>query len=103
VQLREGLGVTGMHDHVSWGIYISNFVFLVGLAAAAVMLVFPDYVRSDADLGRARRHRRHLGTRHFSPHHPHPRRHSYRNWLPSPSESPVADPPISSVVLGRPA
>ncbi|NIP57651.1 MAG: polysulfide reductase, partial [Gemmatimonadetes bacterium] len=39
IQLREGLAVTGMTDHVSWGLYISNFTFLVGLAAAAVMLV----------------------------------------------------------------
>jgi hypothetical protein len=41
LQLREGLGVTGMSDHVSWGLYISNFTFLVGLAAAAMMLVMP--------------------------------------------------------------
>ena len=31
VQLREGLGVTGMTDYVSWGLYISNFTFLVGV------------------------------------------------------------------------
>ena len=29
LQLRYGLGVTGMSDHVSWGLYISNFTFLV--------------------------------------------------------------------------
>jgi Ni/Fe-hydrogenase subunit HybB-like protein len=44
IQLREGLAVTGMSDHVSWGLYISNFTFLVGLAAAAMMLVLPAYV-----------------------------------------------------------
>ena len=49
-QLEEGLSVTGMNDHVSWGLYISNFTFLVGLAAAAVMLVIPAYVFSDIDL-----------------------------------------------------
>lgn len=49
-QLREGLTVTGMNDYVSWGLYISNFTFLVGLAAAAVMLVIPAYVFSDIDL-----------------------------------------------------
>jgi Ni/Fe-hydrogenase subunit HybB-like protein len=49
VQLREGLGVTGMTDHVSWGLYISNFTFLVGMAAAAVMLVLPAYVPKDVD------------------------------------------------------
>jgi Ni/Fe-hydrogenase subunit HybB-like protein len=53
VQLREGLGVTGMSDHVSWGLYISNFTFLVGLAAAAMMLVLPAYVLKDVDFARA--------------------------------------------------
>ncbi|HUH13426.1 MAG TPA: NrfD/PsrC family molybdoenzyme membrane anchor subunit [Longimicrobiales bacterium] len=53
VQLRDGLGVTGMNDHVSWGFYISNFTFLVGLAAAAMMLVMPAYVLKDVDFGRA--------------------------------------------------
>ncbi len=43
-QLVSGLLVTGMTDHVSWGIYIANFTFLVGMAAAAVMLVIPVYV-----------------------------------------------------------
>jgi len=53
VQVREGLAVTGMTDHVSWGLYISNFTFLVGLAAAAVMLVLPAYVLEDVDFRRA--------------------------------------------------
>ena len=53
VQLREGLGATGMTDHVSWGLYISNFTFLVGLAAAAMMLVLPAYVLEDVDFGKA--------------------------------------------------
>jgi molybdopterin-containing oxidoreductase family membrane subunit len=53
VQLRYGLGVTGLSDHVSWGLYISNFTFLVGLAAAAMMLVLPAYVFEDVDFGRA--------------------------------------------------
>ena len=44
VQLVEGLSVTGMTDYVSWGAYIANFTFLVGVAAAAVMLVIPAYV-----------------------------------------------------------
>jgi Ni/Fe-hydrogenase subunit HybB-like protein len=49
IQLREGLAVTGMHDHVSWGLYISSFTFLVGMAAAAVILVMPTYVLDDHD------------------------------------------------------
>jgi molybdopterin-containing oxidoreductase family membrane subunit len=53
VQLREGLQVTGMNDHVSWGLYISNFTFLVGMAAAAMMLVLPAYVLHDIDFSRA--------------------------------------------------
>jgi Ni/Fe-hydrogenase subunit HybB-like protein len=53
IQLREGLIVTGMYDYVSWGLYISNFTFLVGVAAAAVMLVLPTYVFKDLDFLRA--------------------------------------------------
>ena len=53
VQLKNGLSVTGMSDHVSWGLYISNFTFLVGLAAAAMMLVLPAYVLEDVDFGQA--------------------------------------------------
>ena len=40
-QIMSGLVVTGMSDQVSWGFYISNFAFLVGIAAAAVLLVIP--------------------------------------------------------------
>ena len=43
-QLRHGLVVTGMSDQVSWGFYIANFAFLVGVAAAAVLLVIPAYL-----------------------------------------------------------
>ena len=43
-QLSQGLVVTGMSDQVSWGFYISNFAFLVGIAAAAVLLVIPAYL-----------------------------------------------------------
>lgn len=43
-QLDVGLGLTGMRDPVSWGFYIGNFTFMVGVAAAAVILVIPAYV-----------------------------------------------------------
>lgn len=43
-QLYGGLIVTAMRDPVSWGFYISNFTFTVGVAAAAVLLVIPAYV-----------------------------------------------------------
>jgi molybdopterin-containing oxidoreductase family membrane subunit len=43
-QLKDGLIVTKMRDQVSWGFYIGNFTFLVGVAAAAIMLVIPAYI-----------------------------------------------------------
>ncbi|NOQ28273.1 MAG: polysulfide reductase [Bacteroidales bacterium] len=43
-QLQDGLGVTNMSDSVSWAFYIGNFTFLVGVAAAAIMLVIPAYI-----------------------------------------------------------
>jgi len=43
-QVQDGLIVTAMRDQVSWGFYIGNFTFLVGVAAAAVVLVVPAYV-----------------------------------------------------------
>lgn len=48
-QFREGLIVTGMSNIVSWGLYISNFTFFVGVAAAAVMLILPAYIFKDKD------------------------------------------------------
>ncbi|UOY05482.1 polysulfide reductase NrfD [Muricauda sp. SCSIO 64092] len=53
IQLDLGLSATGMTDRVSWGLYISNFTFLVGVAAAAVMLVMPTYVLHDIDFKQA--------------------------------------------------
>ena len=46
-QFQGGLGVTGMSDHVSWGLYIANFTFVVGLAAGGVMMVVPAYLYRD--------------------------------------------------------
>ncbi len=43
-QLKQGLLVTNMRDPVSWAFYIGNFTFLVGVAAAAIMLVIPAYI-----------------------------------------------------------
>jgi molybdopterin-containing oxidoreductase family membrane subunit len=43
-QSRGGLILTHMRDPVSWGFYIGSFAFLVGVAAAAVVLVIPAYV-----------------------------------------------------------
>jgi len=49
-QLAHGLIVTGMSDEVSWGVYIANFTFLVGVAAAAVMMVIPVYIYDNEEL-----------------------------------------------------
>lgn len=49
-QIVHGLIVTGMTDQVSWGVYIANFTFLVGVAAAAVMLVIPVYIYKNEEL-----------------------------------------------------
>lgn len=38
LQLRDGLGVTGMHDFVTWGIYISNFVFFVAVSLIGMLI-----------------------------------------------------------------
>src|SRR5512136_2572201 len=43
-QHEIGLIATNMNDQVSWGLYIANFTYLVGAAAAAVLLVIPSYV-----------------------------------------------------------
>jgi len=43
-QFRLGLIATNMRDQVSWAFYVGNFTFLVGVAAAAVLLVIPAYV-----------------------------------------------------------
>ncbi len=50
VQFKLGLAATNMSNIVSWGFYISNFTFLVGVAAAAVMLILPAYIFKDKDL-----------------------------------------------------
>lgn len=50
VQVRDGMQVTNMSDHVSWGLYIANFTFLVGLAAGGVMMVIPAYLYHDEEM-----------------------------------------------------
>ena len=50
VQVRDGMIVTNMSDHVSWGLYIANFTFCVGLAAGGVMMVVPAYLYDDEEM-----------------------------------------------------
>ena len=45
-QFTFGLGITGMSRDVSWGFYIAQFTFLVGVAAGGVMLVLPYYLHN---------------------------------------------------------
>jgi Ni/Fe-hydrogenase subunit HybB-like protein len=51
-QLNEGLGITGLSRDVSWGLYIGQFTFLVGVAASAVMLVIPYYLHDFKKFGK---------------------------------------------------
>ena len=45
-QLDVGLGITGMGKDVTWGLYIAQFTFFVGVAASAVMVVLPYYLHN---------------------------------------------------------
>lgn len=45
-QWEYGLGITGMSRDVSWGLYIGQFTYLVGVAASAVMLILPYYLHN---------------------------------------------------------
>jgi len=51
-QLETGLGVTGLSRDITWGLYIAQFTFLVGVAASAVMVVLPYYLHDYALFGR---------------------------------------------------
>ena len=51
-QLNVGLSITGMGRDVSWGFYISQFTYLVGVAASAVMVVLPYYLHNYKAFGR---------------------------------------------------
>ncbi len=51
-QFFYGLGITGMSRDVTWGFYIAQFTFLVGVAASAVMVVLPYYLHNYKAFGR---------------------------------------------------
>ncbi len=51
-QFQEGLGITGLSRDVSWGFYIAQLTFLVGVAASAVMVVLPYYLHNYKAFGR---------------------------------------------------
>jgi len=51
-QFSEGLGVTGLSRDVSWGFYIAQLTYLVGVAASGVMLVMPYYLHNFKAFGK---------------------------------------------------
>ncbi len=51
-QLDLGLGITGLSRDVSWGLYIAQFTFFVGVAASAVMVVLPYYLHGEKHFAR---------------------------------------------------
>jgi Ni/Fe-hydrogenase subunit HybB-like protein len=51
-QFAFGLGVTGLSRNVTWGLYIAQFTFLVGVAASAVMVVLPYYLHDFKTFGK---------------------------------------------------
>ena len=51
-QLTHGLVITGLSRDVTWGLYIAQFTFLVGVAASAVMVVLPYYLHDYKQFGR---------------------------------------------------
>jgi len=51
-QWNIGLAVTGLGRDVSWGLYIANFTFFVGVAASAVMLIIPYYLHNAKEFRR---------------------------------------------------
>lgn len=51
-QLNQGLAITGLSRDVSWGLYIAQFTFFVGVAASAVMVVLPYYLHDYKQFGR---------------------------------------------------
>lgn len=52
LQLNKGLTITGLSRDVSWGFYIAQFTFLVGVAASAVMVVLPYYLHDVKAFGK---------------------------------------------------
>ena len=51
-QLSYGLGLTGLTRDVTWGLYIAQFTFFVGVAASAVMVVLPYYLHDYKQFGK---------------------------------------------------
>jgi molybdopterin-containing oxidoreductase family membrane subunit len=52
LQLEHGLAITGMSQDISWGLYVAQFTFLVGVAASAVTVVLPYYLHNQRQFAR---------------------------------------------------
>jgi len=51
-QFKVGLKITGMSRDVSWGFYIGQLTYFVGIAAGGVMVVLPYYLHDYKAFGR---------------------------------------------------
>ena len=51
-QFGYGLGITGLSRDVTWGFYIAQLTFLVGVAASGVMVVLPYYLHDYKAFGK---------------------------------------------------
>jgi len=51
-QFNTGLTITGLKRDITWGFYIAQFTFLVGVAASAVMMVLPYYLHNAKEFGK---------------------------------------------------
>ena len=38
LQLLNGLGVTGLNDRVFWGMYVTNFIFFIGISYSGTLI-----------------------------------------------------------------
>ena len=52
-QLRTGMVVTHLSDQVNWGLYIANFIFMGGVAAASIVLVIAAILYKREDVSQA--------------------------------------------------
>jgi len=50
-QISQGLAITGLSRDVTWGLYIAQFTFFVGIAASAVTVVLPYYLHDCTEFG----------------------------------------------------
>ena len=51
-QFNTGLTITGLKRDITWGFYIAQFTFLVGVAAGGVMVVLPYYLHDYKAFGK---------------------------------------------------